>query len=329
MLKQTVFKLHFTGPLHIGKGLGEAYDTTDSLLHSDTISGFITSLFCLQNNGDEVLDFMQSYRVSSAFPFYRSNYFLPLPVSAMEMLNVLDTEKPKAGKMIKKIEYVPLNGWKKLATGQALDVKKEKLSPCGKILFPEDVEAVSVFKDNLEQRVSVSRDGESDAVPFYFEKRYFVKDGGLYFFCEASPEVTDRIEEILMFGQGIGIGTDKSVGNGQYEVTRDTIEMEWTTEEADRYQLISLYCPQKEELINVEMEKNDYQLVKRGGFIAGTTLDKFRHLRKKSVYMFTEGSIFRSHKPIGKIENVRPQWNDELLHPVYRDGRAFCLPVKI
>jgi len=32
---------------------------------------------------------------------------------------------------------------------------------------------------------------------------------------------------------------------------------------------------------------------------------------------------------LGKIENVRPTWNDELLHNVYRDGRAFFLPVNI
>jgi len=72
MIKKTVFKLSFSGPLHIGKGLGEAYDTTDNILHSDTISGFLASIWSMQHDGTGVKEFMQQYRVSSAFPFYQS-----------------------------------------------------------------------------------------------------------------------------------------------------------------------------------------------------------------------------------------------------------------
>lgn len=68
--------------------------------------------------------------------------------------------------------------------------------------------------------------------------------------------------------------------------------------------------------------KSKYTLVQRGGFIAGTTINEFWHLRKKSIYMFTEASLFSSDLLSGKIENVRPDWNDKLLHPVYKDGRV-------
>ena len=49
--------------------------------------------------------------------------------------------------------------------------------------------------------------------------------------------------------------------------------------------------------------------------------------------MFTEGSVF-SFKETGNAslvkgitEKVRPDWNEEKLHDIYRDGKAFFLPI--
>ncbi|WP_010421343.1 type III-A CRISPR-associated RAMP protein Csm4 [Anaerophaga thermohalophila] len=329
MLKKTVFKLSFSGPLHIGKGLGEAYDTTDNILHSDTISGLLASIWSMQNNGAGVKEFMSHYRVSSAFPFCQSLFFLPLPVGGGQFLNVTGIERGKAGKLIKKIEYLPMELWENLVTGQTLDFDIKRLSPCGKFLFPDNISPASVYSDELEQRVTVPRGGAADSVPFYFEKRFFSKDSGLYFFCETPDQKADEIEKLLKAGETIGIGTDKSVGNGQYKVERYTVTFNDEIAGGEAFQLLSLYCPAKKEIENVQMSRNDYHLIKRGGFIAGTTKDEFRHLRKKSLFMFTEGSLFRTHEPEGKIENVRPEWNDANLHPVFRDGRAFYLPVKL
>jgi CRISPR type III-A-associated RAMP protein Csm4 len=329
MIKKTVFKLRFSGPLHIGKGLGEAYDTTDNILHSDTISGFLASIWSMQHDGTGVKEFMQQYRVSSAFPFYQSLFFLPLPVGGGQFLNVTGIEEGKAGKIIKKIEYLPVELWEILVSGQKLYFDIKRLSPCGKFLFPDTIPAASVYSDELEQRVTVPRVGEAVSVPFYFERRFFSKDSGLYFFCETSDQKSDEIEKLLKVGETIGIGTDKSVGNGHYKVERYTITFDDIISGSNAFQLLSLYCPGKKEIENVQMNRNDYLLIKRGGFIAGTTKDELRHLRKKSLFMFTEGSLFRTHEPEGKIENVRPEWNDANLHPVFRDGRAFYLPVKL
>ncbi len=328
MLKKTVFRLNFLSPLHIGKGLGETYDTSGKTLHSDTISGLLASMWSMKNGGKGVYEFMESYRVSSAFPFYKHLFFLPVPLSD-HLFQIKDIESGKAGKLLKKIEFLPVSLWETISSGQPLEIRKDELSSCGRFLFPGEEKPISLFKDELEQRVSVSRGGEQDSAPFYFDRRFFSRDCGLYFFFEGSSQITNEVEKLLEIAGTVGVGTDKSVGNGQFTVKRDTITFKEDDLSSHKYQLLSLYCPLREELEGVPMEKNDYQLIKRGGFIAGTTNNKFRHLRKKSLYMFTEGSLFRTHKPKGKIENVRPQWNDESLHPVFRDGRAFYLPVKI
>ena len=327
MQEKTVFKLHFTGPLHIGKGLGEAYDTTDSVLHSDTLSGLIASVWSMQNGGEGLRDFMDRYRVSSAFPFFQSFFFLPVPVGN-QSLTIAGIDSEKAAKMLKTIEYIPVDGWQKVVSGEKVEFSYSALSPCGRFLFPENEKGLSIYSDELEQRVTVPRDGDGDAVPFYFERRFFAKNSGLYFFCDANSETLNEIYELLEIAGTIGVGTDKSVGNGQFTVEKTKLTFDREYENPGAYQLLSLYCPSREELGNVNLEMNRYQLLKRGGFIAGTNRDEFRHLRKKSLYMFSEGGLFTTHEPVGKIENVRPDWNDEALHPVFRDGRAFCLPVK-
>ena len=44
--------------------------------------------------------------------------------------------------------------------------------------------------------------------------------------------------------------------------------------------------------------------------------------------MFGEGSVFESAKTLnGKYENLAPVWNNEKMHPVWRDGQ--CLMIKI
>ena len=83
---------------------------------------------------------------------------------------------------------------------------------------------------------------------------------------------------------------------------------------------------------NIALEQSSYQLIKRGGWVASpTNIDAVLH-RKRSVYMFTEGSVFKSDSPlIGKVTDLQPAlWEehaDMIPHPVWRDGRAIFLPL--
>ena len=93
--------------------------------------------------------------------------------------------------------------------------------------------------------------------------------------------------------------------------------------------LLSLYIPTEDELKCIDLENSSYELLLRGGFISGSEEVKFRHLRKKSVYMFNVGSVITSSKSLeGAIVDLMPEWNDEKMHAIYRSGRPFVVPMK-
>jgi len=326
MARYTIVKLIFHSPLHIGKGLGDAYDTAEKALHSDTISGALTAAYCMLFPGEDPLRFMNLYKLSSAFPFYKGNYFLPKPLTKINICLSVD-EEYEYKKKLKKIEYIEIPLWQKLILGYPLEIKKENLSKSGRFLCLGAAPQGEPFKDELHQRVTVPRDG-GDAVPYYLDRRFFAENAGLFFILETDGNTLDIIKKSLDYLKDIGFGTDKSVGNGQFHFEISSIEIELPTL-STRQMLLSLSCPERNDISTDMLKASSYLLMKRGGFIAGTSMNQFRHLRKKSVYMFVEGSVFPAKHFSGKIENVRPEWNDEELHPVYRDGRAFFLPVNI
>lgn len=320
-----IAKLIFTSPLHIGKGLGDHYDSADNMLHSDTISGAIASAFCHIDNSSELLSFMEGYRVSSAFPFVNKSFFIPKPQIRLN-IEFNGGNSYVQNKRLKKVEYIDYSLFSKIAAGESIIAEDEQFSKNGKFLFSGNAASVP-YKDEVIQRVVVPRLG-GDATPFYFERRFFSTGSGLYFIYDVSKELESKFKTVIHWLGTTGFGTDKSVGNGLFSAEFSEIEIA-ESKNAGRLMTLSLLCPKKEELNKEMLSKSNYALVQRGGFIAGTTVNEFRHLRKKSIYMFTEGSLFCSDQLSGKIENVRPDWNDKLLHPVYKDGRVFTIPVNI
>lgn len=325
MATYSVVKLNFTSPLHIGIGLGDHYDSAGNLLHSDTISGAIASAFCHIEGDANLVRFMESYRLSSAFPFTQGSLFIPKPSLKLN-LGFEGENKYAHNKRLKKIEYIDHVLFSKLASGEKLVITEGQLSKNGKFLFPGQAGSMP-YQDEVMQRVVVPRAG-GDATPFYFERRFFNEGCGLYFIFEVAKEFENSFKTSLFWLGATGFGTDKSVGNGLFnaEFSEITIDSSVT---ANRLMTLSLFCPVKEEISKEILDESIYSLIQRGGFIAGTTADEFRHLRKKSIYMFSEASLFKTDRLAGKIENVRPEWNDPKLHPVYKDGRTFTIPVNL
>jgi CRISPR type III-A-associated RAMP protein Csm4 len=321
-----VVKLEFTSPLHIGLGATDQYDSSDNMLHSDTISGAMASAFVTLFGSDEVLPFMQSFRISSAFPFYKNHYFLPKPMMRIK-IDTGDTEKDGDAKSLKKLEYIELPHYEKLIAGETIKVS-DGMQPGNKKFLWADASTnnMLLMKSDIQQRVMVPRGGNEDTVPYYIERLFFAKGAGLFFFVEADEEVFGKVLSCIIFLETSGFGTDKSVGNGQFISSYDNISIS-LPDNTDKHLLLSLYCPAKTELSEESLTQSAYLLTRRGGFIAGTSFDKFRHLRKRSIYMMREGSVLHGTVPVGKITDLRPVWNDNEMHPVWRDGRAFTLPV--
>ena len=75
---------------------------------------------------------------------------------------------------------------------------------------------------------------------------------------------------------------------------------------------------------DLTLTKSFYQLVKRGGWIASP----ISTYRKRTVYMFTEGSVFKTPiSPKGKVADLRPAVFTE--HAIWRDGTGIFLKMKM
>ena len=78
MATYTIIKLKNLTPLHIGTGK-ENYDTSSSVLQSDTLSSAITAIKSAECGSENLQSFINSFSISSAFPYEGDIYFLPKP----------------------------------------------------------------------------------------------------------------------------------------------------------------------------------------------------------------------------------------------------------
>lgn len=313
-------------PLHIGTGR-ENYDSSASELHSDTLSSALAAVGVETGMSGNVEDFLTSFSMSSAFPFYRDIFFLPKPQGLLNVV-VEDAEESEFRKKLKKVKYVEQNLWKQIVTGATPCISKSQIQ--GVFIVPKDECIEPLSNSQVMQRVSVSRDGTKDAEPFYFEWNYFNKDAGLYCLTDAKEHVLKLISQLFVQLGENGIGTDKNIGGGKFEVEiANELFSFGEPKDAKRRMSLSLFIPTEDELDGLLDGSPRYSLLLRGGYMAGSSVEEFRHLRKKMVYAFGEGSVFETTKPlVGKLVDLRPDWNDIRIHPVYRSGRALTLKIK-
>lgn len=324
MATYQIIKMKFLTPIHIGKGK-EFYDVSSSDLHSDTLIAALAAMRAQNGQTDDLDKFMSSFVLSSAFPYSGNSYFLPKPMGKLN-IKVQDKEEHDYRKKLKSIRFIEHSIFVSLAKGQCEEIEEKVIQ--GSFIVDAKVEWKQPYMNQVNQRVSVPRDG-GNATPFFFDWKYFNDNAGLYCIIDATNELFNEI--LSLFGQlgEAGLGTDKNVGGGKFDVEADKIELPTVTD-ANATMLLSLYLPTKEEMDGLQLEQSKYSLMLRGGYMAGSDIETFRHLWKKSIYMFDVGSVFSTSQQLkGKIADLSPDWNDERMHPVYRSGKPFCLPVKM
>lgn len=342
----TVIKLkNFKGGLHLARGLTNAYDKTLEQLHSDTLKSAIF-VCALQLYGAKLIDksFLSKFRISSAFPFYSSKeqdktfYFFPKPevIKLPFQINGSDSGYEKE---LKKVRFIEKGLFQELLNGISINnpvtLKRENIQDSfatgqdidlRKILARENCDAIT--KSEPYQHVHIPRDFGSDSKPYYVDKIYFHENAGLFFLLEASGEVKKQVMSAIKLLADNGIGTDRNIGNGQFEYNEEAMSLDTPDENTAKYQLnLSLYCPEKDE-IQDDITKSFYGLTKRGGYISSPEKPEHQTIRKRSIYMFTEGSIFpksNSSQRKGKIVDLKPSY-DTLNHPIWRDGQPIFVP---
>lgn len=295
-----IIKLHFKSPLHLSRGR-EDYGVAEKLLHSDTLqSALFVSALQLYGNASATLDFFTSFQVSSAFPFFKNTYFLPKPQADLDLFEGLSDEDRKKAK---KISYFTLTDFEKVIGGAKLHFDKKKAEGA---YYTEDKIKI---QNEVYQHVMIPRLAETDAKPFYMDRMYFGEGTGLYFILKIlDSSQKQKIFSALEILAENGLGTDRNVGNGNFEFELIEKGLQFNTPDNSDYQYnLALYCPKDDKELP-DLDKSYYSLLKRGGWIANPADESDASLLKKSIYMFGEGSVFpKLSKGLdGKIVELQP-----------------------
>jgi CRISPR-associated protein Csm4 len=152
---------------------------------------------------------------------------------------------------------------------------------------------------------------------------------GLYFlveFPDADAELESQLRIALELLGEEGLGGERSSGAGRFIPTWEALSDDWQAavnfDQGNRHSLISLFWDKRITPYWLDAQAR-YALQERGGWIASPS---GRQLRRKMVRMFAEGSVF-SQVPRGQLADVTPAGFTQ--HPVYRNGIAFSLPIKL
>ena len=328
MRKLTRIILRNMSPLHLGMGR-DAYDTASNRLPSDSLSAALASVRASQGKHEDIEEFLRSFTISSAFPYCGNEFFLPRPCGRLP-IRVKGMQEKEYRKDLKKIQYISSSLWHAIMKGDTIEIESAQLQ--GEFLIAEpDIDYKKPMTHVVNQRVMVPRADDQDAVPFTFEWTFFLHgdlESGLY--CIMDCEESHRTELIELFKSlgSSGIGSDRTVGGGLFDVEVDEIDLQDIPGKATM--LLSTYIPQESEIEHLNLTSSNYMLLKRGGFMSGSSNEKTRQLRRKTVYIFDTGSIFATTHPIeGKIVNLAPDWNAGGMHPVFRCGRPLCVTVNM
>lgn len=324
------YRLHFTSPLHIGDAK-EDYSTSLVTISSDTFYSAIIA--CLAKLGEDIpQDGDIGCVISSLFPFYQEKkdsdpiLFFPKPLNQP----VPKLDDPTRAKDIKKMIWLDKACFEKVLRGDSIISGAEALDHIrGEYYVSDDSNFEKDFiVSQVSPRVVVSRDGSKDAIPFYMDRVHFKGCSGLHFVSTGDMTLLDKALSLL---QHEGIGTDRNVGNGYFEYSKETIQLE-LVDSSDNAMSLSLYIPSaKGELQQlISGESVAYDFVRRGGWI---TTPPYNTLRKNVIYAFMPGSVFSyptgGSVVLGKIVDLKPDKGISIDHSIWRSGKALFVPVKL
>ncbi|MEP0861579.1 MAG: type III-A CRISPR-associated RAMP protein Csm4 [Ignavibacterium sp.] len=322
------YKLKFQSSFHIDAG--SAVDgPSETFIHSDTLFSVLVSA-SRKFYGDDVAEkFLEPKAVilSSAFPFYKDELFFPKPLNFFPE----DLKAYEMIKVFKKAKFISEEHLQKILSGEKIEdqyfSKDFILNGCWRVNMNAETseEEDKIFEEREVPHTVMDRITNQTQI-FYKTEVYFNKNAGLFFIAEVKDDLLPNFETVLRFLGDEGIGADRTIGKGFFEVEEIQNFSLANHTESEYYYLLSLYSPTKEEFEKIEPKKSYYDFTIRGGWISNKTLNR------KSLRMFIEGSVLKvkdKQKPFGCLHKVleRKDYENDLLFDIYRSGQALFLPV--
>jgi CRISPR-associated protein Csm4 len=312
------------------------------MLHSDALTAAIYFMWSRLGKEewipkDQLTD--PGFVISSMFPYSvidgKYTYFVPKPFLPGRSVDVvLDTVLRKK---LKKVRWIDWPIFSALLNGETLKVGStnvfdsyQSIDPISEMAGSSRGAKGAHVESEVFPRARVSRTGLDDTVIYYIERLFFGESSGLYsVIYYSSEEAKSRVWAALRLLGDEGIGTDRNVGHGKFVAEAgDTLVLPEIESPAYLVNL-GLFCPSGSDELSAMIRWNNagYDIVRRTGWLS----EPYNTWRKKSVYMFREGSCFDaswlkdSSQPLilGTNIDVRPQETvPAISHPVWRAGRS-------
>jgi CRISPR-associated protein Csm4 len=316
------YKLKFHSSFHLDSGT--AVDgPSEIFIKSDTLFSAICSAADKFYGSVVVEEFLKpdSLILSSAFPFLNDEYFFPRPLNYYPNIDNNETIKD-----FKKIKFVSKEYLEEIINHKEINHtfinKNYILNGCWRTQKSKEDDLI--FETNENPHVIVDRISNSTQI-FYKTEVYFGKDAGLFFLANVKNELINKFESVLRFIGDEGIGADRTIGKGLFEVEEIKDFSLKSTAAPDSYYSLSLYSPSEKEFNAILPKESFYEFDIRKGWLSNNTL------RRKSLRMFAEGSIIKFNTnldPKGSIQLVlsKDDYPDYLQNNIYRSGQAMFIP---
>lgn len=299
-MKYKILQLSFPNGVHFGKN---SLDDTNYTFCADT---FFSAL-CLETIkiDNSKLDFLLEcvkkgeLLFSDAFPYIKDSYYIPKPKLR---LNLNEDGNSSKKKKFKNLSYIDINLLKDYLLGN----------------YPEDRMEDFKYFGIKNIKTSVAIRGEEESRPYRVGEYRFKEKNGLYIIVGfKEDDIFTFLLEIMDSLTFTGIGGKRNSGLGKFfyydsdvpEIMKKYLIID--DESYTKLMTLSVSLPKNKEIEEV-LDKAEYQLIKRSGFVYS---DKYadEQLRKKDLYVFEAGSCF-SKRFEGDVYDVSVYGK----HPVYR-----------
>ena len=352
-----IIRLNFNSPLHLA-GLGQEYIHAQKYLSSDSLYAAIVQAWAKLGCG-QALDYLKEheglmpFQLSSAFPFLNDEYFFPRIMKPLLPEDNNDSAFSDYRKEIKELEW--LNSelffkWCDSLEGKVLSNPKQLKD---NFLFSKKEQEGykhSIFKKEVQNRVRIKQE-QGDSEPFYFERLHFESNAGLFFiyvdaYDNEGYNPWQDFNLAIKYLENQGLGSDKYSGNGQFTAEAAQNKQGEQLKKVLHQRLgkdlanskfccnLSMFLPENKAQFEEMLSDEDsgFRFQRRGGWISTEGL---LQVRKKSIYLFKEGSVFvrpkaKETSAWGRAVNLWPEkYKTEMPHPIWRSGQAIFLPVKL
>lgn len=324
-------------------------------LRSDTLWGMLCWAIRDLYGAEKLVDFINSYKnessdtkpfyISSTFPFKQvgRDFHLFFPTPQLPILEKayqpLEGETYEAQrkdlrqrKKERKKHLIERDLFEQVINGGISEIPNEEKSP--------KQETLAVTHNTINRIKGGTLELNKQGQLFHVEENFLLdpknetknkETVGLFFLAKGD---TTLLESALRYLEHTGIGGDKGVGKGKFEISIKDFELKEPSD-YNAFVNLSLYAPTEDETNNwqkSESELLNYTIIDRQGKVGGLALNN-KNIWKEVVTMFKEGSCFpkvEGQIDFGENRVVKKQNIDKNVpFDIYHYGMAFMVKMKI